>query len=227
MIQTRTFNITCDGVTMNSLTDYGLAVGNTNYIGEPTMEEFYVDVPGGGVIDLSDALTGRPVFKQRTISIEVGAMRYKDDWDREMSIFRNRYDGKVCKITFDNDQEWYWEGRVRITNFERTKSLGTFTIVMTANPYKQKVIPIIDSYDLSGVPKEVDMHSFDIPTEPVFVARDNGMSVATWKQGMGQTMYTLVKDEEFKIPALLTDTDYKVTVDGSGTVDVYFKEKSL
>ena len=227
MSLTRTFNITCNGITKNSLADFGLAVGNNNYIGEPTLEEFYVDVPGGPVLDLSDALTSRPVFKQREINIEVGAMRDKDSWDSAMSDFRNMYDGQICKITFDNDTEWYWQGRVRILDFDRVKSLGTFTIFMMADAYKYKVTPIVDTYTLIGTPKQVTMRSFNIPIEPTFKTNDESMMVATWKQGLGQTAYYLTEGIEFKVPALTTETDFRVLVDGSGSVDVIFREKSL
>lgn len=227
MSLTRTFNITCNGITKNSLADFGLAVGNNNYIGEPTLEEFYVDVPGGPVLDLSDALTGRPVFKQRQINIEVGGMRDKDNWDSEMSMFRNLYDGQICQISFDNDADWYWQGRVRILDFDRVKSLGTFTISMTADAYKQKVTPTVDTYTVTGVPKEVTMRSYAIPIEPIFKANNENMMVATWKQGFGQTAYSLIEGVEFKIPALTTETDFKVLIDGSGSVDVIFREKSL
>lgn len=227
MSRTRTFNITCKGITKNSLADYGLAIGNNNYIGDPIMEEYYVDVPSGPILDLSDALTGRPTFKQRQINIEVGAIKNRDDWDSELSTFRNLYDGQICKITFDNDTDWYWEGRVRILEFDRVQSLGTFTISMIANAYKQKVTPIVDTYTLTGTPRQVTMRSFNIPIEPIFKANDENMMVATWKQGLGQTTYYLTEGVEFKVPALTTETDFRVLVDGSGSVDVIFREKSL
>lgn len=227
MSLTRTFNITCNGVTKNSLADYGLAISNTNYIGDPIMEEFYIDVPSGPILDLCDALTGRPVFKQRTITLEVGALRNKDAWDSVISDFRNLYDGQKCKITFDNDTDWYWEGRIRITEFDRVQSLGTFTIIMIADAYKYKVTPVTDTYTLSDSSEQIALRSYAIPISPIFKATSGDITVKTYRQDLGTTSYILNQGVEFKVPALLTDTNLTISAEGTGTLQVIYREKSL
>lgn len=120
----------------HSITDFNLAIGNNNYIGDPVQEIFKVDIAGGGILDLSEAITGMPVFKNREINIECGSKRVREEWDAEISNLRNMYEGQVCKITFDNDTDWYWTGRVHITDFDRKRELGTFNVQMDANAYK-------------------------------------------------------------------------------------------
>ena len=51
------------GEEFNTLEDWGLAVGNNNYIGDPVQETFYEDIPGASaMLDLSEVLCNRPVF---------------------------------------------------------------------------------------------------------------------------------------------------------------------
>lgn len=131
----------CKGAEFNyekaehSLTDLGLAIKNTNCIGEPSVETFTVDVPGGLPIDLSEALTGEPVYKGRTITIELGGIRCQNEWDKTISRLRTKYHGQICSICFDNYDEYFFTGRTYIRDFDRTRNLGTFTIVMDAKPY--------------------------------------------------------------------------------------------
>lgn len=129
---------TSDGDTFNTLEDWGLAVGNTDYIGEPIMEQVLIDVPyRSGVIDLSEAITGYPVFKTRALSFYMGGIRERLSWDTIISDLRNKIEGKMCKITLDNDPNFYWQGRVFISDYSRIRKLGTFNIsVPNADAYK-------------------------------------------------------------------------------------------
>ena len=68
-----TITVIATGKSYHTLRDWGLAIGNNNCIGTPVQETFYLDVPGAdGFLDYSEALTGRPIFKQRPIEITLG-----------------------------------------------------------------------------------------------------------------------------------------------------------
>lgn len=129
------------GQEFHSITDWGLAIGNNNCIGAPVQETSYITVPGAsGDIDLSEVLTGRPVFKYRPINILFGGMRTRTLWDNVISDFRNHIDGKVVHLIFDNDLGFYWRGRVEIMNFDRVRELGKFKLnIPKADPYKYEV----------------------------------------------------------------------------------------
>lgn len=125
----------------HSLRDWGLAVGNNNYIGDPELQTTYIAVPGrDGYIDASEVVSGRPIYTKREISIEVGGLHERNDWDAIISGIRNKIQGRVCRIIFDNDAEYYWRGRVNISEFDRNRRLGTFKISLPdAEPYKYSV----------------------------------------------------------------------------------------
>ena len=64
------------GETFDTLEDWGLVVGNNNYIGDPVQETIYIDIPGASApLDMSEVLTGRPVFKSRPINVILGGKK--------------------------------------------------------------------------------------------------------------------------------------------------------
>lgn len=137
------------GKSWHTLNDWGLAIGNTDYIGDPVQETNYIDVPGASrYLDASDSLTGHPVFKYRSIKVLLGGKRKIIDWDGVISTFRNEIEGQVVYLTFDNDLGYYWRGRVNIINFQRVRELGTFYLeIPTADPYKYDVFNSNDDWE--------------------------------------------------------------------------------
>lgn len=137
------------GESFHSLRDYGLAIGNTDYIGAVVKETNYVNIPSASIdLDLSEAATGHPVYKYRPIKINFGGTMKPSDWDSAISELRNRIDGQICHFTFDNDPTFYWRGRVSIDEFSHTRNLGTFSIVCEhADPYKYDVYSSMDDWE--------------------------------------------------------------------------------
>lgn len=132
-----TITVLNTGKTYHTLKDWGLAIGNNNCIGEPEQETYYLDVPGAdGFLDYSEALTGRPIFKKRSIEITLGGKMARDKWTAFVSTIRILLHGKRVRIVFDDFPGYYWEGRALVTGFDRTRELGTFKLsIPQADPY--------------------------------------------------------------------------------------------
>ena len=137
------------GEEFNTLEDWGLAVGNNNYIGDPVQETFYEDIPGASaMLDLSEVLCNRPVFKHRPIKVLLGGKKPRLNWDSIISMFRNKIDGKIVRLTFSNDPSFYWRGRVNISNFDRARELGQFYMeIPMADPYKYDIFTSDDDWE--------------------------------------------------------------------------------
>ena len=209
----------------NVLSYFNLAMGNTDYIGDPELETFKVDVPGRkGILDMSEALVGYPVFKTRPVTPHLGGNHDKDDWDGIISDLRNLYDGRICKIIFDNDPYWYWTGRVRIRNFKRKGRIGEFDIDMVADAYKHKVTPVVDTYT---APDTVTIRQYAIPISPMFTADGGPISVVLVKDGEDVYTYQIADGETRRIPGLMTNTDYEVQIRGTADCSVSYEELSL
>lgn len=98
-----------------------------------------VDIPNAdGVVDLSTALTGDALYKNRTVKITL----IKDDQKGELlkfqSEFDNHFHGKMVKLTFEEDPEYYWKGRINVDH-KIDKVIDQITLTLDAFPYKYKL----------------------------------------------------------------------------------------
>lgn len=232
------------GKTFHTLDDWQLALGNNNYIGEPKMETTYIQIPGrNGLIDASEAITGRRVFKKRPLAFELGGKNPRLNWDGIISKMRNEIHGRVCRITLDNDIAYYWRGRVFLEDFDRFRELGTFTLsVPNAEPYKYSlttsaepwlwdpfnfetgIITYIGAVTISGT-ETITIPAGYMPTAPEIVVSDLSGTL-TLDYG-GQT-YTLTTGTN-KIPSILVggDSDVDLTFNGNAKVQIVYRSGSL
>lgn len=137
-----TIEVVDTGKKYHTITDWNMAIGNNDYIGDVVQENYYVDVPGAdGFLDFSEAVTGRRIFKSRPIRIELGGKNRRNDWDLIISDIRNEIEGRKVKVIFDNDMEFYWIGRATIKGFDRNREIGMFTLsIPKAEPYKYSIL---------------------------------------------------------------------------------------
>ena len=231
--------------TFHTLDDWDLALGNNNYIGEPELETTYIKVPGrDGLIDASEAVTGRRVYTKRSLSFELGGIRQRLNWDGVISNFRNEINGRICQLTLDNDPGYFWRGRVYINDFDRFRNLGTFTLeVPDADPYKYDILQSSDPWLWDPFNFEtgiiiqtealvvVDSATLTIPpgnmlTCPTFVVSDlisSNFSVSY--KGRGHN----IRPGSTTVPWIMVGGDEAVTLTftGSATVQVVYRGGSL
>ena len=231
--------------TYHTLDDWEMALGNNNYIGDPEMETTYIKVPGrNGLIDATEAISGRRIYKKRQLEFELGGVRDRLNWDSIISGLRNNVDGRVCRLTLDNDKSHYWRGRVYIKGFDRFRELGTFTLaVPTADPYKYSVtssaepwlwdpfnfetdyITYIGAVTVNGT-ETVTIPAGHMATSPDLVVSDKTSSSFTVEAD--SVTYTLLAGSN-KIPAIIVggDTDVELTFSGNAKVQIVYRSGSL
>lgn len=231
--------------TYHTLDDWGLALGNNNYIGDPEMETTYIKVPGRtGLIDASEVVSGRRVFKKRQLAFELGGIRERLDWDSVISAFRNNIEGRICRLTLDNDKGYFWRGRTYIKKFDRFRELGKFTLsIPSAEPYKYSVLSSAEPWLWDPFNFETDMityigaitvsgtYTLDIPhghmlVMPEFVV--SSITSATFTVTVAGVEYPLTAGTN-KIPSIMVGGDSDVTLlfTGSATVQVVYRSGSL
>lgn len=151
-MKTNAVDITVNGTTYNSLSDFGLAIQNTDYIGEPIRHQNTTIVPGkNGLLDFTDVVFGGPTYQYRPIRIIFGGLEDSEDWDGVISDLRNLFEGKDVQLTFANDPDWYYSGRASIEKFNHNRALGVFEFrINTAYPYKQKDITLTTTATTEG-----------------------------------------------------------------------------
>lgn len=233
------------GKTYHTLNDWDLALGNNNYIGDPEMETTYIQVPGrSGLIDATEAISGRRIYKKRQLEFELGGIRDRLDWDSVISAFRNNVDGRVCRLTLDNDKSHYWHGRVYIRGFDRFRDLGTFTLaVPTADPYKYSKTSSAEPWLWDPFNFETDMVTYigaitvvgsvtvTIPhghmaTSPELVVSD--MTSQTFTITVNGITYPLMVGTN-RIPSIIVggDSDVDLEFTGDAKVQIVYRSGSL
>lgn len=233
------------GKTYHTLNDWELALGNNNYIGDPEMETTYIQIPGrSGLIDATEAISGRRIYTKRSLEFELGGIRDRLDWDSVISAFRNNIDGRVCRLTLDNDKSHYWHGRVFVRGFDRFRDLGTFTLeVPTADPYKYNKTSSAEPWLWDPFNFETDMvtyigaitvvgsESVTIPhghmaTSPELVVSD--MTSPTFTVTANGVTYPLTVGTN-RIPSIIVggDSDVELEFTGDGKIQIVYRSGSL
>lgn len=229
----------------HSYDDWGLYVTNTDCIGEPKQYTKYVEIPGRtGKVDLSESLSGRPIFLSRDIKVSLAGPKAKTGWDAVISTFRNKIQGHICRIVFDNDALHYWRGRVEIVNFSSVLDLGKFDVhIPEADPYKYSttsstepwlwdpfnfltdVITYLPSQQITGS-GTVKIPAGNMLTTPELVVAD--IVGDSFTVTYGGTTYNLVQGSNV-IPPILVGGDAEVTLAFTGTakVQVVYRSGSL
>ncbi len=234
-----------NGKKYHTLDDWGLAIGNNNYIGEPEQETNYVDIPGTNIfLDLSESLTGAPVYKSRSMNITLGGIRERMAWDGIISDLRNKIHGRECKVIFDNDISHYWKGRVYIEGFDRVRELGTLQMNMPkTEAYKYDVQSsaedwLWDTFDFEyGVIRTIETQyvngetKIEIPegtmlTVPVFMVEGIASSEFTVSDGLNT--FNLINGKN-RFPRLKVCGENPVTLvfKGRGQVQIDYRGGSL
>lgn len=230
--------ITVEGsnTSYHSYDDWGLYITNTDCIGEPELVKEYIQVPGrNGLIDISEALAGRPIYKSRHIKIDLAGTRDKTNWDSTISSLRNAINGRVCHITFDNDVAYYWRGRVEIVDFASVLRLGRFTIdIPDADPYKYDIESTSEPWHwdpfnfITGVIRESDVHEITgsgtvtIPSGGMYVVPEivvSNMTSSAFTVAYNGMTFTL-RSGTNRIPEILVNGDEEVSLVFTGTANV-------
>ncbi|MDO4285228.1 MAG: hypothetical protein Q4C60_07800 [Eubacteriales bacterium] len=122
---------------IHMLRTYRMALAQMHCVQPPEPKSNTVDLPGAdGSLDLSEVPVGYPVYQNREITMQFGTGRAKDEWPKFYSEIQKQFHGKIVKVIFDDDENYYYTGRAAVSDYERSRTLGTLTITVDAEPYK-------------------------------------------------------------------------------------------
>ena len=77
----------------------------------PAVKTRFIEIPGGnGSLDLTAALLGRAVYKNRTGSFEFIAENGFKEWSVLYSEITNYLSGKRLRAILEDDPDYYYEG---------------------------------------------------------------------------------------------------------------------
>lgn len=125
---------------IDMLDTYKMALKDRHCVQPPVPKTSFQDIPGGdGSFDLSTVNAGRVVYERRTITLNFGCGYPANDWPAIFSEILRKFHGKEGKLIFDDDPQYYYTGRMAVSDYSRAGTLGTFTITVEADPYKYEL----------------------------------------------------------------------------------------
>ncbi len=244
-------------VAYNSYLDFGLVPEGLPVIDPPEFKSNYAEVPGGsGIIDLSTAVSGFPVYKQREGSITF--LPYRQSLGKTYGLrsrIANILHGRTCKVIIDRDPLWYYQGRITVKSWTHSNDgHGTkYEIGYNLNPYKylyrsseQEPFwdPIffpgdyLDNRSLNAAEvngdKSIIFHGSAMPVMPTFdVDLTSGESVVIKlypvSEGLSEHESFTAYSGENSFPELMIYDDqmYRCDISGNAKVTIRFRRGSL
>ena len=192
-------------------------------IGTPSPKTETIDIPGGdGVLDLTEYF-GDTKYNNRNLSFEFSTIVPKSDFMATFSAVQNALHGKRMAITLDEDPEWYYTGRISVSEWKAEKNIGKLTIDCDCEPYKKQTSPTVITRAISGTETIILSNSRKRTVPEVVIDSGTGLNIAfglgnVWDLGSGS--YTLPELE-------LVEGDNPVTVTGTGTITFTYQQGQL
>ena len=222
---------------------FGLIMSSKN-IAPAEAKQNFLELPArNGDLDLSEALTGMPMYGNREITVVLGGKMKRRDWVQSCSAFQNAYHNRVVKVIFEDDPNYYWQGRLSVNDdFELGQEVATFSITLNAQPYKLETrdggsesCQAWDTFvfdtdifrDYYGLQVDgtlqVNLYGNNMPVIPVFeVSNADDLQV-----GFNGQTYDLANGTNKIYDIVTMPGDNILTFTGKGTVTVQYRGGSL
>lgn len=108
-------------------------------IGTPSPKTELIDIPGSdGVLDFTEFFDGVK-YKNRELSFEFSTLVPQSEFMTLFSMVQNALHGKKMMISLDADPEWYYIGRISVSEWKADRRIGLLTIDCDCEPYKYRV----------------------------------------------------------------------------------------
>lgn len=108
-------------------------------IGTPSPKTELIDIPGSdGVLDFTEYF-GEVKYENRKLSFDFSTLVPQSEFMALFSLVQNALHGKKMMISLDVDPEWYYIGRVTVSEWKADKRIGKLTIDCDCEPYRYRL----------------------------------------------------------------------------------------
>lgn len=113
----------------------------------PSPKTNYVEVPGAnGKLDLSQVLTGYPLYSNRTGSIEFVVMNDFRHWQQAYTDIMTTVHNRKLYCVYEEDPEYYYVGRWSVQNWTSAEGHSKITLSYDLEPFKWRLYDSDDSW---------------------------------------------------------------------------------
>ena len=204
----------------HSYNDFSLILSSKT-IGTPTPKTETIDIPGGdGVLDLTEFF-GEVKYTNRQLSFEFSTIVSKEEFMESFSRVQNAIHGQKMQIVLDDDSEWFYFGRITVSEWKADKNIGKFTIDCDCEPYKTRLGDTEIFQMVEGTETKVILPNGRKTVVPLIEITGNVNLT------YGENFWALSAGI-YELPALiLQNGDNEIIVGGTGTAAFTYRERGL
>lgn len=232
----------------NSWEDWHLIPSSRPVINPPEPKTMQLDIPGmSGVIDLSESLTGYPLFKNRTGSIEFIVLnKYNEGvdiyqkWSDVYSDIMDYLHNKSMFLILEDDPDWEYYGRLSVNSWKSEEFNSRITIDYNLDPYKEahdrhtKTFEATTTQQSYTFTKNAD-HLGLAPCVPIITVSDTASTNTVDIRFVNSRLFidttVSLKPGQHQIPRIVfygdSFTMYYRSNSGTATVKVFYDERRL
>lgn len=212
MIDTVTFE-TSTGRLLMPYEEYGLILANRS-ISPPTPKVYRVKLEGAnGSLDMTE-WAGEIKYNDRTVS-----MTFRDMNGQHIPVVQ-ALTGRLCKITFSDDLDHYYEGRCDSVTSNTRKRVTDLALKFTCKPYRINKIETNVTADITGY-GTLQLMAARMPVIPTVVL-SSGFTFS-WEN----EDHVLAAGTHSPAWFVLSDKQETLALTGTGTVSLTWRDGVL
>lgn len=210
------------GVTFGNYHSYNdlSLILSSKTIGTPSPKTETINIPGGdGVLDLSDFF-GEVKYSNRKLSFDFSTIVPQSEFMNLFSTVQNALHGQKVQIVLDEDAEWYYIGRISVSEWKADKNIGKLTIDCDCEPYKTKLAETVVTVSVNGETTAILPNSNKTVVPTIDITGEISLTYGT-------NFYTL-SEGRYDLPAVrLAKGENTVLLSGTGSAIFSYKERGL
>ena len=203
----------------HSYRDFSLILSQKT-IGAPSPKTETIDIPGGdGVLDLTEFF-GETKYNNRNLSFEFSSIVPQSDFMNQFSHIQDALHGQKMQIILDDAPEWYYTGRISVSEWKVEKAVGKLTIDCDCEPYKTKLSETVVTAAVNGPASVILTNSKKIVVPTIDITGEVSLT-------FGENFYTLAAGR-YDLPGVqLVNGENTILLDGAGTASFRYLERGL
>lgn len=210
------------GVSFGSLHSYdtwGLLLSSKE-IGSPEVKEKKVELEGAdGDLDYTEYFGGVK-YGNRKLKFEFQKGMSSADFLTLVSQIQDAIHGKKLTVVLDDDPDWYYQGRCKVSDFSHSKGIAAVNIEVDAEPYKLEKVATKATQAVTGT-ATIKLTGSRKPVVPT-ITTTAAMTIAFG------TYTAAVQAGTFRLPELqLVEGQNTVTVTGTGSITFEYRKGKL
>lgn len=232
--------ISSDNTEKNTWDDWYLIPSSRPVFSPPGVKTQYVNIPGGnGQIDLTESLTGYPLYENRTGTFEFYVENGHKLWNILYSEIMNFLHGKYLTAYLEDEPDYIYIGRFDVNEWKSDKWWSVITINYDVYPYKKDRIGSLDNWlwdpfnfetgiarDYSNINISGTYTLNIIPTEEPVSPTISLLSGSVTLR-FGRKSYNLVTGDNYLPEVIITKGNSTLTFKGNGTVQIDYRGGKL